>query len=239
MSIKNRFVAMCDILGYKNLIQKNNLEVNVEIFNTLVDETEKSRKNFKMSVTSSPRGFIIDDFEYYKTEYSIFSDTLFFWSNPEETDNYNEIESFFKAIVGIIKSSIKMKIPLRAGIAYGECYIVQEKNIFIGKPIVDAYLTESSQDWIGGTCHKSCKNSSMFNIIKENNSLLIEYNVPLKNDASTVPLNLAINWPAFNLEVINKWLIEERDRCEIPSIWVKYNNSIAFYDYVISQKQIF
>lgn len=87
-------------------------------------------------------------------------------------------------------------MPIRIGIAYGECFIDNTRNVFLGDSIINAHLTEESQNWIGGACHKSCRNGPIFNSLILKN-FFVSYNVPLKLSSKTVPMNFGLTWPNF------------------------------------------
>ena len=38
---------------------------------------------------------------------------------------------------------------IRGGISFGEAYINEEESVFVGKPIVEVYQLEKSQQWAG------------------------------------------------------------------------------------------
>jgi hypothetical protein len=84
-------------------------------------------------------------------------------------------EIFFKSLGSIIAASIMHDLPLRLGVAYGECYIHKKFNVYIGKPIIDAYQLSEAQDWIGGAIHNTCINLPITKSI-------IDYIVPLKEE---------------------------------------------------------
>jgi hypothetical protein len=44
---------------------------------------------------------------------------------------------------------LRKQSEVRGGISFGEAYIDEEESVFVGKPIVEAYQLEKSQQWAG------------------------------------------------------------------------------------------
>jgi hypothetical protein len=177
MSI-NPYIVMLDVLGFKNLVNSNPLDKIIEMYQDLIKES----KPVRFDTSSGP--IILD--------YTVFSDSIIIWTEPTK-DNINYLCYFLSSLIGY---SIKKCMPLRFGIAYGECEMDKCKNIFIGKPIIDAHQTESNQQWIGGAFHESCYDAPYFDLMKYLRFAYI-YNVPVKN--GTKPkTEYAVNWVCSN-----------------------------------------
>ena len=140
---KNRFIAIADILGFKNLIGNSTLEDIVNRVLQLDDEIKTPTYPFIRNIKSieeadkyffrkGDRNFEeIQDLEH-TTKYTLFSDTILIYNEGKKREN---VVGFFMDVIQMIKDSISLEIPLRIGIAYGESYIDEARNIFAGKAI--------------------------------------------------------------------------------------------------------
>jgi hypothetical protein len=119
-------------------------------------------------------------------------------------------------------------LPLRIGIAFGECTIDPENDIYIGQPIVDAHRIEQRQEWIGGAFHPSCWNLGKFQERIENTATAINYPVPVKPNASGPPLAHALNWTIFSNGIIP--VLEQQEYNAPAQHKVKWQNARASYE---------
>ncbi|MBN1291755.1 MAG: hypothetical protein JXB48_07935, partial [Candidatus Latescibacteria bacterium] len=96
----------------------------------------------------------------------------------------------------------------RVGISYGEFYHNKSKNIYVGKALVEASELEKIQQWSGA----SLTNKAAEKIVSPESSVLVDYNVPLKN--SEKRKYKVINWTQANhhptLEKQN-WMYREEN----------------------------
>lgn len=211
-----KFVAICDVLGFKELIKtQRQLDNVIEQYYSLLGACSKATKTNKNKNVLMERPSV-------SIPYSFFSDTLLLWSV--------KIEPFFQCLERLIYMSIRLEMPLRVGVAYGECFMKKNEGIFIGQPIIDAYMTEQSQEWIGGACHKTCYNNDLFEERVRNSSLLLPYDIPLKSNANTIPINYGFNWVQYIDYKHISWLIKSERNEQRPDVWRKYNNTLSFYN---------
>ena len=82
----------------------------------------------------------------YKFKYKVFSDTIIVYSDKKDRAG---LDIFYRFIINILIESINLDLPLRGGISYGDTYIDEEKDIFLGEAIVKAHDVEQSQNWCG------------------------------------------------------------------------------------------
>ena len=92
--------------------------------------------------------------------------------------------------------------------------IDEEKKIFLGKPIREAYELEKDQNWIGGACHESIEQIEGFDTIPLMFKSVIQYKIPFKKCQVE---GWAINWPkSFNSGyAYRQRLIELRDGSDL------------------------
>ena len=161
---KYRFIAMLDILGFKELLKQKGLKVTHQLMQEL----------FKSTQTGTKRDYqaIINGRIYRKPavrlNYFIFSDTILIWKDYQEVKNNKKdiqekcelFREFNHGISRVLENALLRKIPLRGGIAFGESIIKIDKegnnHEIIGQPIVDAFLLGEAQDWVGVAFHSSC-----------------------------------------------------------------------------------
>ncbi len=197
---KKSLVAVCDILGFKNLIMNNNVE----------DVANHSIKFLKRSLQHS-----LTHEDYFAEElsmpelkaqskigFAIFSDTILLYTR-EDTDE--DCRILLETCGWLLFENIfNISTRLRIGISYGETFINEDEDIYIGKAIVEAHELEKKQEWAGGALTEKAENripdfvKTEFlyrdNIINGRiwNWWLIYYNVPLKNNRTTKLLS--IDW---------------------------------------------
>jgi hypothetical protein len=185
-----RYVAMLDVLGFKELVHQVKVpEIVHRIQDTFPHARGYAGSYAKMSTREqrSVSGTI-------KCETAHFSDTLLIWTPKVNDDNRIAVEEvFYLAVANTIFYAFINDVPFRAGVAFGEVYVDPVRNIFVGQPIIDAHLTESSQDWIGGALHPECRLPCHFDTVP-----VTKYPVPRKHDpkrtATSPPISYAIDW---------------------------------------------
>lgn len=160
----------------------------------------------------------------------VFSDTILFWSNADEWS----VQVLFEHVAALITKSLALMLPLRVGIAFGECEIDTDRGIYIGPAIVDAYQTEVAQLWIGGACHPSCEIDPLFRYyIIEELGLVVEYTVPTRSNAK---LGMALNWVNYGSNRVSaanlrKYLHEGRTRAMSVDGQLKWDNAAIFFEW--------
>ncbi len=165
----------------------------------------------------------INYFKDYKLNYTIFSDSIFAWSESFSypvDDIWKYDHTFLNMLELLFCIGINNSFPLRIGVAYGECIIEQDKNLYLGIPLINAYQTEGIQEWVGIGCHTSCLESPIKSKLcystTDGNELgtIIPYKVPVK-DHSIIPLKYTLDWPKR---------IQKKER---PAVFDLIRNNIA------------
>jgi hypothetical protein len=82
-----------------------------------------------------------------------FSDTIVLWTPPvkrgDSDFDFHVFCHLCKTVADLICRALVNNMPLRGGIAVGECHIESNPKILVGQAIVDAHAIEQAQDWIG------------------------------------------------------------------------------------------
>lgn len=232
MSVANRYVAVGDVVGFKDFVRRSTLRKVIESYDRLRKEAEKSLTR-RVHKINRPEGYRA---EIQKVSYTIFSDTILLWVDVV-SGNPNvalDIMIFFDSLGALIAASLKCELPLRVGVAYGECYIDPIKNSYLGEPIINAYLTEQGQEWIGGACHSSCVEESNFKVTCEKMCLVVPYMVPMKTDlhAEIGDVKYAIEWVSWSDVNTNEVLLNKINEINSAPLRTKYMHSFNFYQFI-------
>jgi hypothetical protein len=171
-------VAMCDVLGFSRLFATYSLEEihqEYQRLRTLV-------RSYERTVGYRPRG----EHAVEILDGVVFSDTILFWAPAA-----GAMEVLPMSLSLLMAQTIGSIMPLRIGLAFGDCVIDPQDNIYIGQPIIDAHLTEQRQRWVGGAYHASCSRLPGFMEHLCYWRTAVEYAVPVKEGD---PLAHALNW---------------------------------------------
>ena len=205
----DRYVAVCDVLGFSKLLENHTLEQVAEGYRELV-EWAKAASQLR-GYTVWPDGTQSAVRVTMLVETAVFSDTIIVWSrdlvDPEPYGGARA-SNFFHFVGqlilgGLRRTSQGFRLPIRAGIAYGPIIIIPDEQIYVGQPIVEAHRLEQSQEWIGAACHFSCHNAADFKIVICEFAYVSEYSVPMKERRDLKPVGdcrdapLAVTWPGM------------------------------------------
>jgi hypothetical protein len=238
--MKNSFVAFFDILGFNNIVEKNNHEDLIALYNYSLYETLDLTDNI---ITPIHR-FITPEAEKESLDIMSFviSDSIILVQNNYTQRGLLNLIAKSQALASIAMSD---GIPVRGGISFGPVTVLQNKRgtTIVGSGLTKAYKIEVSQQWSGGIVDKECFDLFPFvngkdliqKLLEDKvNPLIIKYNVPLK--ASKFKVGYCINWPQ------NRLLKNEEDiraaflkhKKEIPTEKEKeiVENSVKFFKHV-------
>ena len=179
-------VAVCDILGYSNLVREHSLQELREyhlgnILNVVKSSIPENEENIASHtqlelLTTGIVGHVT------------FSDTVIMYSlNDNRDGRKNVLDAVYRLLC------IPMNTPYyryRIGISYGEMYVDKDKNIYIGKALIEAHDLEILQEWSGAALTDSAAN--MFKNHFPENSMLVDYDVPIKGN--TTKKLTVVNW---------------------------------------------
>lgn len=220
--MKYSFVAFFDILGFKNLVEKNKHEDLMELYNDSLYET----LDLTDSIFSPIYNVITPEAEKDSLDIKTFviSDSIILIQNNFSQRGLLNLIAKCQALVSMAMSD---GIPVRGGISFGPVSVIQNKRgtTIVGRGLTKAYTIEASQQWSGGVIDKECfdlfpyaNGKDFIQKLLENkeNPLIIKYNVPLKE--SKFKVGYCINWPQ------NRLLKNEND---IRSAFIKHKKEIS------------
>ena len=237
----NRFVLYTDILGFKDLIQREEHDVVLEKLTIL--------SNFKNVINSMKwEEYINEDMLHDKPCFHsvTFSDSLFIFTKNDSIENFIAISFLSRHLM---RHSIKNKIPIKGVLSHGFTTVNKKEHIFFGQPIVDAFLLENELNYIGIVIHNSFEkyfndilpDYRKYGIKRNLKPILMELKTPLKKGRYK---HFNVNWfKAFNeddFDFNNKdfedFLCSEIEeiKCNISGDIRRYiDNTIAVYDEIV------
>jgi hypothetical protein len=130
---KNRWCCYLDLLGFKKLVQKDGYDCDALI--NPVHIYYQCRE-------------IVEDWVSKKSCLRLicFSDTFLIYSDDDSAVSFWHIE---QAVRWIMNENLSRQIPLRGALSCGAMYLVEDDDICIGTPLIEAYEQAENQNWIG------------------------------------------------------------------------------------------
>jgi hypothetical protein len=255
-----KFVCFLDILGFKDIVNKNSHEDVVNLFNKF-----KSILIFSLpdSMNELEENFVQPDYENIKTNSIVLSDSILIWTKD---DSINSFYDLLQKVSRVLKGAFYEGFPLRGSIAH-ESFSFEKTNLptnshneyqmLVGKALVRAYESEKIFEWSGCVIDESCKQAlesevannqknciqSLSTFLTEE-KILIEYQAPKKS--GSIEKIFTVNWvDTVVISIKNKNEIESKFECYNKTIndWDvnrKIENTKAYIDFIIkTQSQRF
>lgn len=122
-----RFIAYFDIMGFKNMIKKGNLNDLYEKFKTLINTNIKGNRRSRIT-------------------YYIYSDLIVVITQDSSQDSLKQL---LEASVKITNQILDLDWGVSGSIAKGKLVFDKQNHIFLGQPVVDAYLAQEDVDFYG------------------------------------------------------------------------------------------
>lgn len=178
--IGHRWIAILDILGFRQLVKTRQLSWLVRKLDHLFAAAEPKQASC---------GFLLADGRVKERNLTLghlhFSDTLMLWTPPMANDeddrdiNAAAFSHICNTVANLVALALINGFPLRGGLTFGECYIDPAKQLAVGQPIVDAYLLEQEQEWVGAAVDAEQLGEPATSEQLEECSL-VQYRVPVK-----------------------------------------------------------
>jgi len=201
--MKNSFVAFFDILGFKNLVEKNSHKDLMDIYN----ETLYENLNLTDKIFNPIHKIFTPETEQDSLDIQTFviSDSIILIQNDMSKRGF--LNLIAKSQV-LLSNSLADGIPLRGAISFGPVTVIQnvKGTSIVGLGLTKAYSLENKQQWSGGIIDKECfglfpgeKAETFIETLLSNkkNPLIIKYNIPLKENKFIS--GYGFNWPQFAL----------------------------------------
>lgn len=230
-----RFVAVFDILGFKNLVDNRDIRElvtgDLALFRRLV--------GFSLNHGEVPElpPQLRTIREQGRVGFAWFSDTLFIYAKDDaDLSCRNVLES----VGWLLFNTMWKSTRLRGGISYGEFYAEPENEIYVGSAIVEAYKLEQAQQWAGAALAESAASRipARTTTGERFQWWVCKYAVPLKRNADVCCSNLAVDWTQGIHERLElKWAPSqdeptEAEKVERESDYQKWVNTRRFHEEV-------
>lgn len=256
------YVAMLDILGFKEFVTHANPETVISTFDKLTTIVA-NQLSHTMKFDDKGNMTLVQN-EHQDFNYVIISDTILIWT--ENTD-YNTFYTILYVVKNIMYHAFKLYIPLRGAIVVGSMALFDRReqtnkiNVqasFVGKAIVEAYELSNSQDWSGCYVTDDClkigveeyekfklENSSdihfrdaLQGVHESNMELLVKYPIPFKKGKVD---GFALKWvevgeahPVYPDQVEETFAKDKNYQGE-TAVKLKITNTIDFVSTVIGK----
>lgn len=206
------FVGMFDVLGFKNIVLNTPLAEVLSLYGRLLNVADWSSRIPVVGVGKH---------EEWKTPVTVVSDTLLLWAD----DEWESVQSFFASCSVLMAEALGMGWPLRGGIAFGECVLNRQQEIYVGPPIVKASMVEAAQDWVGAALDPSCFEAPNCGSKLQHLEDVKQWAVPTKPSWSGPPLEWALRWTerVYDPETVLNDLAAKN-----PPFAVKFTTAIPF-----------
>lgn len=179
-----------------------------------------------------------------------FNDTVVIIYRTERQSTLTDVKRFFTLLRKFVVDSLANRILFRGSIAIGLFYVDDDSNTILGPAVTDAASWYDRADWIGvhATPHASMYIDSLVDDDEKMSKILcVDYSVPL-TDGTTLAMK-AVNWPkAFYVPGLSPCTGSENPRGKCLQLLAKhrmprgterkYQNSIAFFDYVVKEHRL-
>jgi hypothetical protein len=184
------FIAVCDILGFSDLVRDSDLDAVVNgSFGWFRRALSHSLHKEKFPSEAPPTS---DLDRHAKIGVAWFSDTILLYSKTDTDESVQEVLSTVAWL--LFETMLQGKTKVRGGFAYGEAYIDPPNSLFVGRPIVEAYNLEQEQQWSGAALAQSAvlRIPAAARTGQYADWWVKPYDVPLKNRETL--RTLAVNW---------------------------------------------
>jgi hypothetical protein len=219
------FVALFDILGFKDLVRNSKLGDVFKTYQSVKTYIEEMQSHLEALLRKKP--LTIHNF----------SDTFLIYTCNIRGLIQKDIDEIFLSLLAACDSLFiaanENKLPIRGAITAGELIVAD--GIEIGKPIIDAYEKEKNQEWIGCWIDQECINKLSKEGIDEHKKekVIIEYKIPLKD--GKVEKKYAYNWVKSRpFQLGNYNFLEDSSDWSAKR---KQKNTKEFIDFVLDLQQ--
>jgi hypothetical protein len=169
------FVALFDVLGFKELIRNSEVTKVAATYNKMVVDFGRHEEVLNRALRS-------------RVTSRCFSDTFLLYTIDTDEESF---ESLIIACFFLYLAAVVNRLPLRGAITVGSLLIAD--GMEIGQPIVEAHDNEQKQDWMGcwvaDECFKHVSSTQRYLDCK----WIVKYEIPFK-DGEKVGEQYALNW---------------------------------------------
>lgn len=147
-----RFIAFFDILGFKEMVLKKSHDDILKILQNFKKFNDVLAEPLNHKLFSSKGNYKV--LQPFTTRSVNFSDSIIVFSKSDAIVDFHKM---LFDIQLIMMSSLKMNIPIKGCISFGEISVDFENNLFFGQPIIDAYTLHDELHMIGVLADHNCE----------------------------------------------------------------------------------
>lgn len=232
---KNYTIAVCDILGFANLVQENQLDRVIQTHLSTL------RKSLHHAIHQGEFPDEVPSLQALQDQDALglawFSDTILIYTQEDTDHNLMALLSCLSWL--LFETIYTVGTRLRCGVSYGEAFIDAENSIYVGKPLIEAYHLEEAQAWSGGALTPQAT-KRLPEVARTGEYYidwpLVSYEVPLKTNQTLE--TYAIDWTIgihryFELLWSTNHDVPPKEEWENkPDICMKWQNTKLFHDNV-------
>jgi hypothetical protein len=218
-------IALFDVLGFSNLVKERGSAALLKSYQQIVRLVMNRSYTAFGRIKVAPDHYILGG-TYAPIGYTYFSDTIILWTTPYDT----HVSPFLARCADLICEALRMRLPLRGAITFGEAVMHRPSRTYIGKAIVEANEIEKNQRWVGVTLGRSFGSPDFKEALSE--SLV----VPLF--AEHFKLEMPLTYPYLTLDWVTRWnalgypdavaLLEELRAVAPEQNRIYWDNTISF-----------
>lgn len=177
MSTKTGFIGFYDILGYQNLMEKNDPEY---VTKTVLNHLSSIGKDIPTSILRLIPEYKEGEGEKIlrKVDFFVFSDSILMTLETSKEFTEIQLQVFLIASILLQSSMFKKGLPLRGVINFGDYYLDKSKG-FAGKPIIEAYQVCQSLELAACVITEKAR-SGVQPYFSSSSSFMKEYPIPTK-----------------------------------------------------------
>lgn len=143
VTIANRYVAVIDIMGFKNMVARSTQK---QIYDMMFSINDKVRTSVNTKWIQK-----IDQKMVSTTSYS---DSIMIYSKGSDSISF---KSLMLTLSSITNDLLTECIPHKGAIAFGEMTLDTENAIYFGQPLIDAFLLQEELKFYGIILHSSAE----------------------------------------------------------------------------------
>lgn len=119
-----------------------------------------------------------------------FSDTIVLYT---DTDSPRDLHAIFTAALNLFSKALHLRVPVRIGISKGLFYTDEQRSMYAGPALIEAYDIGEASQWLGIVLSDPvAKDAITQELRKGGTNMVVDWDVPTKN--GKVRRSVA-NWP--------------------------------------------
>lgn len=141
LTTANRFVVFLDIMGFKNMVARQDHK-------EVLEKLQRLQKDIS---------FYVSLHKMTNVQLAQFSDSIVLFSQDVSKDSFQALADI---AASIMMTAIQQGIPLKGAIAKGKITCDIPKQLFFGQALIDAYLLEENIKYYGVVVHHTAENDA-------------------------------------------------------------------------------